>query len=54
KLRATLDTLFGTLSEMQCWFVFCVNPNDSQLSNQLEGWSVKGQIWSLGLTEVSK
>ncbi|KAG6370506.1 hypothetical protein JVT61DRAFT_11435 [Boletus reticuloceps] len=42
------------LSETQSWFVFCVNPNDSQLPNQLEGWSIKGQIRSLGLTEVSK
>jgi len=54
EFRAALDTLFGTLSETQCWFVFCVNPNDSQLPNQLEGRSVKGQIRSLGLTEVSK
>ncbi|KAF8549909.1 hypothetical protein OG21DRAFT_532222, partial [Imleria badia] len=51
--RAALDTLFET-SETQSWFVFCGNPNDSQLPNQLEGRSVKGQIRSLGLTEVSK
>ena len=54
EFRAALDTLFDTLSETQSWFVFCVNPNDSQLPNQLEGRSVKGQIRSLGLTEVSK
>ncbi|KAH0831304.1 glycosyltransferase family 2 protein [Lanmaoa asiatica] len=54
EFRAALDTLFETLSETQCWFVFCVNPNDSQLPNQLEGRSVKGQIRSLGLTEISK
>ncbi|KAI9568500.1 P-loop containing nucleoside triphosphate hydrolase protein [Boletus coccyginus] len=51
ELRAALDTLFGTLSETQCWFVFWINPNDSQLPNQLEGRSVKGQIRNLGLTE---
>ncbi|KAF8551363.1 hypothetical protein OG21DRAFT_1369662, partial [Imleria badia] len=54
EFRAALGTLFETLSEMQSWLVFCVNPNDLQLPNQLEGWSVKGQIRSLGLTEVSK
>ncbi|KAF8557535.1 P-loop containing nucleoside triphosphate hydrolase protein [Imleria badia] len=54
EFRAALDTLFETLSETQSWFVFCVNPNDSQLPNQLEGRSVKGQIQSLGLTEVLK
>lgn len=54
EFRATLDMLFDTLSEAQTWFIFCMNPNDLQLSNQLEGQSVKGQIRSLGLTEVSK
>ncbi|KAF8437697.1 P-loop containing nucleoside triphosphate hydrolase protein [Boletus edulis BED1] len=54
EFRAALGTLFETLSEMQSWFVFCMNPNDLQLPNQLEGWSIKGQIQSLGLTEVSK
>ncbi|KAG6370849.1 P-loop containing nucleoside triphosphate hydrolase protein [Boletus reticuloceps] len=54
EFRAALGTLFETLSEMQSWFVFCMNPNDSQLPNQLEGRSIKGQIQSLGLTEVSK
>ncbi|KAG6369891.1 hypothetical protein JVT61DRAFT_13355 [Boletus reticuloceps] len=45
----------GMLSETQCWLIFCVNPsNDSQLPNQLEGRSMKGQIRSLGLTEISK
>ncbi|KAF8119490.1 P-loop containing nucleoside triphosphate hydrolase protein [Boletus edulis] len=54
EFRAALGTLFETLSETQSWFVFCANPNDSQLPNQLEGRSIKGQIRSLGLTEVSK
>ena len=54
EFKAALDTLFETLSDTQSWFVFCLNPNDSQLPNQLEGRSVKGQIRSLGLTEISK
>ncbi|KAI6019144.1 glycosyltransferase family 2 protein [Pisolithus marmoratus] len=51
---AALDTLFDTLGETQNWFVFCINPNDSQLPNQLEGRSVKGQVRSAGLVEVAK
>ncbi len=54
QFRAALDTLFETLEEAQAWYVFCINPNDSQLPNQLEGRSVKGQVRSLGLAEVSK
>ncbi|KIJ64935.1 glycosyltransferase family 2 protein [Hydnomerulius pinastri MD-312] len=54
EFRAALDTLFDTLSDTQNWFVFCVNPNDSQLPNQLEGRSVKGQVRSSGLAEIAK
>ncbi|KAG5651222.1 hypothetical protein H0H81_009434 [Sphagnurus paluster] len=54
QFKAALDTLFETLDETQAWHVFCVNPNDSQLPNQLEGRSVKGQVRSLGLTEIAK
>lgn len=51
---AALDTLFETLEETQSWYVFCINPNDSQLPNQLEGRSVKGQVRSIGLTEIAR
>ncbi|KIK12037.1 hypothetical protein PISMIDRAFT_19040 [Pisolithus microcarpus 441] len=51
---AALDTLFDTLGDTQNWFVFCINPNDSQLPNQLEERSVKGQVRSAGLVEVAK
>ncbi|KAG5337139.1 hypothetical protein C0989_010566 [Termitomyces sp. Mn162] len=54
QFKAALDTLFETLDEAQAWFVFCINPNDSQLPNQLEGRSVKGQVRSVGLVEVAK
>ncbi|KAI6036953.1 P-loop containing nucleoside triphosphate hydrolase protein [Pisolithus microcarpus] len=52
----TLDTLFDTLGlgDTQNWFIFCINPNDSQLPNQLEEQSVKGQVRSAGLVEVAK
>ncbi|KAJ3999067.1 glycosyltransferase family 2 protein [Lentinula boryana] len=54
EFRAALDTLFETIDDTQSWHVFCINPNDSQLPNQLEGRSVKGQVRSLGLTEIAK
>lgn len=54
EFRAALDTLFETLEESQTWYVFCINPNDSQLPNQLEGRSVKGQVRSIGLGEIAK
>ena len=34
--------------------MFCITPNDSQLPNQLERRSVKGQVRSLGLAEIVK
>lgn len=54
EFRAAIDTLFSTLDETQAWFVFCLNPNDSQVPMQLEGRAVKGQIRSTGLTEIAK
>ncbi|KAI6023520.1 P-loop containing nucleoside triphosphate hydrolase protein [Pisolithus microcarpus] len=54
KFCAALDTLFDTLGDTQNWFVFCINPNDSQLPNQLEERSVKGQVRSAGLVEVAE
>lgn len=54
QFRAALEMLFETLEEAQAWYVFCVSPNDSQLPNQLEGRSVKGQVRSLGLSEVAR
>lgn len=54
EFKSALDTLFETLEESQTWYVFCVNPNDSQLPNQLEGRAVKGQVRSSGLSEVAR
>ena len=54
EFRAALDTLFQTLDETQAWLVFCVNPNDAQMPNQLEGRAVKGQVRSSGLSEVAR
>ncbi|KZP20345.1 glycosyltransferase family 2 protein [Athelia psychrophila] len=54
EFRSALDTLFETLNETQAWLVFCLNPNDSQMPNQIEGRSIKGQVRSAGLPEVAK
>ncbi|TCD65299.1 hypothetical protein EIP91_002824 [Steccherinum ochraceum] len=54
EFRSALDTLFETLEDTQSWYVLCVNPNDSQLPNQLEGRSVKGQVRSFGLSEIAR
>ena len=54
EFKAALDTLFETIDETHPWYVFCINPNDSQLPNQLEGRSVKGQVKALGVTEVAR
>ncbi|KIK18436.1 hypothetical protein PISMIDRAFT_14352 [Pisolithus microcarpus 441] len=54
KFCTTLDTLFDTLGDTQNWFIFCINPNDSQLPNQLKERSVKGQVHSAGLVEVAE
>ena len=54
EFKSALDTLFETIEETQSWYVFCINPNDSQLPNQLEGRSVKGQVKAVGMTEMAR
>jgi chitin synthase len=54
EFSASLDLLLETLDETESWFVFCVNPNDSQLPNQIEGRAIKAQARSLSLADVAK
>jgi chitin synthase len=54
EFKAAMDTLLETIDETQPWYVFCINPNDSQLPNQLEGRSVKGQVKAVGLAEIAR
>ena len=54
EFKSALDTLFETIEETQSWYIFCINPNDSQLPNQLEGRSVKGQVKAVGMTEIAR
>jgi len=54
EFNASLDLLLEALDETESWYCFCVNPNDSQLPNQLEVRGVKAQARSLGLPEMAK
>ncbi|KAG8923717.1 hypothetical protein FRC02_010963 [Tulasnella sp. 418] len=54
EFRASLETLFDTLEDSQPWYILCINPNDAQLPNQLEGRSVKAQVRSSGLPEIAR
>ena len=54
EFKSALDVLFETLEDTQSWYVFCINPNDSQLPNQMEGRSVKAQVRSVGLAEIAR
>jgi chitin synthase len=54
EFNTSLTLLLETLDETESWFVFCINPNDSQLPNQMEGRAVKAQVRSMGLPEIAK
>jgi chitin synthase len=54
EFRSAIDTLFETLDVTNPWYVFCVNPNDAQLPNQLEGRGVKAQVRYLGIPEAAR
>lgn len=54
EFQSALDTLFNTLDDAHAWYVFCVNPNDSRLPNQLEDRGVKAQVRSLGLSQMTR
>ncbi|KAG8881835.1 hypothetical protein FRB98_004105 [Tulasnella sp. 332] len=54
EFRVAIDTLLDTLDDTQPWYIFCINPNDSQLPNQLEGRGVKAQVRSIGIPEIAK
>ena len=54
EFQNALDTLFNTLDDTNPWYVFCINPNDAQLPNQLEGRGVKAQVRTTGLPDMAK
>ncbi|KAG9027121.1 hypothetical protein FRB95_008118 [Tulasnella sp. JGI-2019a] len=54
EFRAAIDTLLETFDDTQPWYIFCINPNDAQLPNQLEGRGVKAQVRSIGIPEIAK
>nr|ANG56511.1 chitin synthase 5.1 [Ustilago esculenta] len=52
--RGAFDLLLETLEETNTWFTLCIRPNDNQLPNQFEARTVKQQINTLGLSEMSR
>lgn len=50
---AALSALLATFEHAQPWYIFCLRPNDSQLPGQVEIRSMKAQIRSMGLTEMT-
>ncbi|EJD51949.1 glycosyltransferase family 2 protein [Auricularia subglabra TFB-10046 SS5] len=54
QFQNAMETLIQTLDDTQPWYVFCINPNDSQLPNQFEGRSVKAQVRCAGLPEIAR
>ncbi len=54
EFRSAMDMLFRAMDETQPWYIFCLNPNDTQLPNQVETRHLKFQIKSLGLAEIAK
>ncbi|KZV99016.1 glycosyltransferase family 2 protein [Exidia glandulosa HHB12029] len=54
QFQNAMETLIQTFDDTQPWYVFCINPNDSQLPNQFEGRSVKAQVRCSGLPEIAR
>jgi chitin synthase len=54
EFRGAMDLLYGALSECQPWFIFCLNPNDAHLPNQVETRGLRASIKSLGFVEIAR
>jgi chitin synthase len=52
--RAAIDNLLDIMDDTQAWYIPCINPNDTQLPDQLEGRGVKGQVRSIGIPEMAQ
>lgn len=50
---SALTTLLDTFEHAQPWYIFCLKPNDSQLSFQMDIRVSRFQIRSLGITELA-
>ena len=50
---SAISTLLGTFEHAQVWFIFCLKPNDSHLSLQMDIRTARFQIRSLGITELA-
>lgn len=52
--KASMDVLYQALDDTQSWYVFCLNPNDAHLPNQVEIRGLRGQIRSFGMAEIAQ
>ncbi|KAJ9113179.1 hypothetical protein QFC22_006018 [Naganishia vaughanmartiniae] len=54
EFRGAMDLLYGALADCQPWFIFCLNPNDAHLPNQVETRGLRASVKSLGFTEIGR
>jgi chitin synthase len=50
---SALTTLLETFEHAQAWYIFCIKPNDSQTSLQMDIRATRVQLRSLGITEIA-
>jgi chitin synthase len=50
---SALTTLLDTFEHAQPWYIFCLKPNDSQLSFQMDIRASRFQVRNLGITELA-
>jgi chitin synthase len=54
EFKSSMDVLYQALDETKTWYIFCLNPNDAHLPNQVETRGLRGQIRSFGMSELAK
>jgi chitin synthase len=54
EFKSSMDVLYQALDDTQPWYVFCLNPNDAHLPNQVETRGLRGQIRAFGMAELVK
>lgn len=54
EFRGAMDLLYDALNDCQPWFIFCLNPNDAHLPNQVETRGLRASIKSLGFVEIAR
>jgi chitin synthase len=54
EFKSSMDVLYQALNETRTWYIFCLNPNDAHLPNQVETRGLRGQVRSFGMPELAK